>query len=105
MKHPDKRPSVRPPGSRGQRRGLRPIHPECGRDRHRIDRALCGGPRGSACAYTQTGRDPNAVRVFGCLTPDLHEMAKGLNSCGIKTVAMSFSCGEHAQAFSQGMKL
>jgi hypothetical protein len=28
MRHPDKRPSVRPPGSRGQRRGLRPIHPD-----------------------------------------------------------------------------
>jgi hypothetical protein len=28
MKHPYKRPSVRPPGSRGQRRGLRQIHPD-----------------------------------------------------------------------------
>ena len=34
------------------------------------------------------GRDEKSVRNFGCLTPDLHEMAKWLKSCGIETVAM-----------------
>jgi transposase len=33
-------------------------------------------------------RDEQAVRRFGCFTPDLHEMAKWLISCGIETVAM-----------------
>lgn len=34
------------------------------------------------------GRATPVVRRFGCLTPDLHEMAKWLTGCGIKTVAM-----------------
>jgi transposase len=34
------------------------------------------------------GRDEESVRSFGCLTPDLHEMAKWLKSCGIETAAM-----------------
>ena len=29
-----------------------------------------------------------SVREFGCLTPDLHEMAQWLTSCGVDTVAM-----------------
>ena len=33
-------------------------------------------------------RDEQNVRVFGCLTPQLHEMAKWLKSCGIETIAM-----------------
>ena len=33
-------------------------------------------------------RDKEPVRNFGCLTPDLHDMAKWLRECGIKTVAM-----------------
>lgn len=34
------------------------------------------------------GRDENTVRSFKCFTPDLHQMAKWLKKCGIKTVAM-----------------
>ena len=33
-------------------------------------------------------RDEQPVRKFGCLTPDLHKMAKWLKECGIETVAM-----------------
>lgn len=33
-------------------------------------------------------RDNEPVRNFGCLTPDLHQMAKWLKSCGIETIAM-----------------
>lgn len=34
------------------------------------------------------GRAEQSVDRFGCFTPDLHEMAKWLLSCGIETVAM-----------------
>lgn len=33
-------------------------------------------------------RDPEPVRCFGCLTPDLQSLARWLVSCGIKTVAL-----------------
>jgi transposase len=33
-------------------------------------------------------RDAEPVRRFGCLTPDLQEMARWLKGCGIETVAM-----------------
>jgi len=33
-------------------------------------------------------RDEQPVRKFGCLTPELHEMAKWLKKCEIETVAM-----------------
>ncbi len=33
-------------------------------------------------------RDPEPVRCFGCLTPDLQTMARWLVACGIKTVAL-----------------
>jgi len=33
-------------------------------------------------------RDSQAVRSFGCLTPDLHDMARWLNACGITSVAI-----------------
>jgi len=33
-------------------------------------------------------RTEEAVRHFGCLTPDLHEMARWLKACGVQTVAM-----------------
>jgi len=33
-------------------------------------------------------RDDEPVRSFGCLTPELHQMAKWLKSCGIETIAM-----------------
>lgn len=33
-------------------------------------------------------RDDEPVRSFGCLTPDLHEMAKWLTECGVETVAI-----------------
>ena len=33
-------------------------------------------------------RDREPVRSFGCLTPDLHQMAKWLKSCNIETIAM-----------------
>jgi len=33
-------------------------------------------------------RDEQPVRSFGCTTPDLHEMARWLISCGVETVAM-----------------
>ena len=33
-------------------------------------------------------RDPEPVRCFGCLTPDLQAMARWLVACGIKTVAL-----------------
>lgn len=35
-----------------------------------------------------TDCDNAPVRSFGCLTPDLHQMAKWLKSCGIETIAM-----------------
>lgn len=34
------------------------------------------------------GRAEQSVRIFGCLTPDLREMATWLKSCGVETVAM-----------------
>jgi transposase len=34
------------------------------------------------------GRDPDAVRTFGCFTSDLHALADWLHCCKIKTVAM-----------------
>ena len=33
-------------------------------------------------------RDKEPVRNFGCLTPDLHQMAKWLKACRIETIAM-----------------
>jgi transposase len=33
-------------------------------------------------------RDPEPVRCFGCLTPDLQALARWLVACGIKTVAL-----------------
>lgn len=33
-------------------------------------------------------RDPEPVRCFGCLTPDLHAMAQWLKACVVTTVAM-----------------
>jgi transposase len=33
-------------------------------------------------------RDPQPVRCFGCLTPDLQEMARWLKACGVDTVAV-----------------
>jgi len=33
-------------------------------------------------------RDAKPVRTFGCLTPDLHELARWLKDCRIRTVAM-----------------
>jgi transposase len=33
-------------------------------------------------------RDPQPVRCFGCLTPDLQEMAHWLKACGVDTVAV-----------------
>lgn len=33
-------------------------------------------------------RDDEPVRSFGCMTPDLHEMAKWLTECGVETVAI-----------------
>jgi transposase len=33
-------------------------------------------------------RSEEEVRSFGCLTPDLHDMARWLKSCGIETVAL-----------------
>jgi len=39
-------------------------------------------------------RTEEAVRHFGCLTPDLHEMARWLKACGVQTVAME-STGEY----------
>jgi transposase len=33
-------------------------------------------------------RDPEPVRCFGCLTPDLHAMAQWLKACAVTTVAM-----------------
>jgi transposase len=34
------------------------------------------------------GRDRKPVRSFGCLTPDLHSMAKWLKRCGVMTAAV-----------------
>src|SRR5687767_5820585 len=34
------------------------------------------------------GRAESAVRSFGCLTPQLHEMAHWSKQCHIKTIAM-----------------
>jgi transposase len=79
MKHPIQRPTARPAVSRSKRRGLRKINPDA-----------AGIDIGSTEHYVAVpeDRDPNPVRVFGCLTPDLHEMAKWLIACGIKSVAM-----------------
>jgi len=35
-------------------------------------------------------RDDEPVRSFGCLTPELHQMAKWLKSCSIETIAMEY---------------
>jgi transposase len=39
-------------------------------------------------AAVPSDRDNEPVRCFGCLTADLHQMAKWLKSCGIETIAM-----------------
>jgi transposase len=69
------------PSSRPRRRsgGLKPINPDA-----------AGIDIGSTEHYVAVpaDRDSNSVRVFGCLTPDLHAMARWLKICGIKTVAM-----------------
>lgn len=80
MSQNTKTPSVRPrrtPLKKG--RGLRTIHPDA-----------AGIDVGSAEHYVAVpeDRDEKPVRAFGCLTPDLHEMARWLKACGIKTVAM-----------------
>jgi transposase len=35
-----------------------------------------------------SGRDPEPIRCFGCLTPDLQAMAQWLKACSVTTVAM-----------------
>jgi transposase len=56
----------------------------------RVNLNAAGIDIGSERHYVAVPADRNEepVRNFGCLTPDLHEMAKWLKSCGIETVAM-----------------
>ena len=39
-------------------------------------------------ACVPAGRDAQAVRAFGTVTPDLHALAAWLGRCGVKTVAL-----------------
>ena len=63
----------------GVRKGLRRMHPNA-----------AGIDIGSRIHYVAVPPDREAapVRRFGCLTPDLHEMAQWLKACGVETVAM-----------------
>jgi transposase len=63
----------------GVSEGLRRMHPNA-----------AGIDIGSKFHYVAvpSDRDTAPVRRFGCLTPDLHEMAQWLKACGIETVAM-----------------
>jgi transposase len=56
----------------------------------RMEENAAGIDIGSETHYVAVppGRATPAVRRFGCLTPDLHDMAKWLAGCGVKTVAM-----------------
>lgn len=70
-------------GSRQQARPasepLRVVHPDA-----------AGIDIGSQKHYVAVpaNRDPEPVRCFGCLTPDLQSLARWLVACGIKTVAL-----------------
>jgi len=76
-------PAVSPVRSRSTRRPtlqrLKTIH-----------RNAAGIDIGSTEHYVAVPNDrsPTPVRTFGCLTPQLHEMARWLKACGIQTVAM-----------------
>ena len=73
----------KPVGSQGQKAGaptgLRVVHPNA-----------AGMDVGAYEHYVSVpeDRDERPVRRYGCLTPDLHEMARWLVSCGIQTVAL-----------------
>jgi transposase len=58
---------------------LRIVHPDAG-----------GIDIGSRQHYVAVppDRDPEPVRCFGCLTPDLQALARWLRACGVTTVAM-----------------
>lgn len=62
-----------------EKKALRKMHPDA-----------AGIDIGSRVHYVSVPEDrcDEPVRNFGCLTPDLREMAKWLRSCGISTVAM-----------------
>ena len=79
MKYRNTKSSNHQIGSSGKRPGKRQTHPDA-----------AGIDIGSEVHYVSVAedRDQKPVRTFGCLTPDLHDMAQWLVSCGIKTVAM-----------------
>jgi hypothetical protein len=58
--------------------GLEVVHPQS-----------AGIDVGNSAHYVavRPDRDAEPVRRFECFTPDLHRMADGLQSCGVKTVA------------------
>ncbi len=66
-------------GKKGLRKGLERMNLKAG-----------GIDIGSERHYVAVpgGTSEEVVRNFGCLTPDLHEMAKWLKECGVETVAM-----------------
>jgi transposase len=55
-----------------------------------VHRDAAGIDIGSREHYVAVGpdRDAQPVRVFGCFTTDLHQLAKWLKGCGVKTVVM-----------------
>jgi transposase len=59
--------------------GLEVVHPQS-----------AGIDVGNSAHYVavRPDRDAEPVRRFECFTADLHRMADGLQSCGVKTVAM-----------------
>lgn len=65
--------------SNRSKRALKRVHPKA-----------AGIDIGSRVHYVAVGEDrcDRPVQHFGCLTPDLHQMAQWLKSCGVKTVAM-----------------
>lgn len=67
------------PQARRASESLRILHPEA-----------AGIDIGSQKHYVAVppDRDPEPVRCFGCLTPDLQSLARWLVACGIKTVAL-----------------
>lgn len=73
---PADRPSCRPGGD------LRVVHPHA-----------AGIDIGSQKHYVAVPADCDSqpVRSFGCLTPDLQEMARWLKACGVDTVALESS--------------
>jgi len=76
--------------TRGKRKDERKAGPKGSAGMRKIHPNAAGIDIGAEAHYVAVPPDraTPAVRRFGCLTPDLHEMARWLKACGVDTVAM-----------------